>query len=212
MAQRQRGADIAHAEPLDAMLSHQEPLDENEQYRIIREFEDMQLSQTRTFRTIFGAGAALIAAFFLYAANEQAARPWEVRYTGELRTVVTSSGVVGAFLIQATALAAAAVGLLLRLPRPGERERGCLPVAGAARGALAAGALGAAAGAAYWCAALRRSIAKYGPEDGAHWDLLWLPLAPLAYVALCWFVMHSVASTGKEIEKLRKMTYNYKAV
>lgn len=220
MAPRQRGGGDAGgaadaAAPIEEMLAQQEPLDEAEQERIISEFEEMQLAQARTFRALFGAGAALGGAFFLYAAHEQAVRPWEVKYTGELRTVVTSGGVVTAFLIQAAALAAAAAALLRRLPRPGRAGRardGCLPGGAAPAAPLAAAAAGAAAAAAYWGAALRRSVVQYGPQDGAHWDLLWLPLAPLVYVGLCCYVSHSVAGTAKEIEKLRRMTYSYKKV
>jgi hypothetical protein len=194
---------------------------------VIREFEDMQASQARAYRALFGLGAAAFAAFFLHAAREQSVRPWEVRYTGELRTVADGGAVVAAFLVQAASLAAAAAALLARLP-PAPRSRaaalarlrggcggGCLPPAagGAAAGAaLAAAALGAAAGGAFWAAALRRSVRRYGWERGAHPELLWLPLGPPAYVGVCWLVLRSVAATGREIERLRQLTYTYKKV
>ncbi|KAI8476044.1 MAG: hypothetical protein J3K34DRAFT_516954 [Monoraphidium minutum] len=203
---------------VDAMLARDEPLDEQEQLQVIRDLESMQASQARWFRAVFGAGAAGGAAFFGYAARAQAARPWEVRYTGELRTVVSGGGVVAALLAQSAALAAAAAALLLRLPpRPGTAAAAGPapppPDGGApARRALAAAALAAAGAAAYWGGALARSLRRYGPDHGAHWDLIWLPLAPLAYVLLCWYVIRSVAGTRAEIDKLRRMTYSFKSV
>lgn len=213
---RQRGAANAgggmHSAPLDSMLSQDEPLDEHEQEQVIREFENMQISQARTFRAVFGGGALLCAAFFAWAANEQAVRPWEQRYTGELRTVVGARGAALSLAVQAAALGAAALGMLLRLPRPGEREHGCVPAGSAAWAALGSGACGAAGTAAYWGAALRRSVEKHGAELGAHWDLLWLPLAPLGYVLMCCYIMHSVGATAREVQRLKRMTYSFKKV
>ena len=61
----------------------------------------------------------LLCCFFSYACYTQAVAPWEVKYTGELRTVVSSQQVIGALLLQAAAAAAAAYGLLTDLPKRG---------------------------------------------------------------------------------------------
>ena len=68
------------------------------------------------------AGAALLASFFAYACYCQVVAPWEVKYTGELRTVVTSEQVICAFVLQGLAAAAVAYGLLVDLPKQGECE------------------------------------------------------------------------------------------
>jgi hypothetical protein len=209
MPPRQRGGASA---AIDQILGQDDPLDETEQRQLIAEFESLQLSQHRTFRTLFGTGAAAGGAFFLLAAHAQAVRPWETRYTGELRTVVSRRGAAAALLLQAAALLAAAAGLLLRLPRRGDRARGCAPAGAAAWGALGAAAAAAGGGAAYWGSALYRSRVKYGAERGAHPELLWLPLAPLAYVILCCYVLRSMAASGREVEQLKKMTYDFKKV
>lgn len=197
---------------VDTMLSQDEPLDEQEQQAVIREFEEMQLAQNRTFRAMFGAIALLAATFFAHAAYSQSIHPWEARYTGELRTVVQSRSVILILSLQAASLLLAALALLRRLPRKQQRERGCAPAGITTWALIAAAAAAAAAGAVYWAAALRRSVAKYGAELGAHWDLAWLPAAPLGYVMLCGYVVHSVTSTGREVEKLKRLAYNYKKV
>jgi hypothetical protein len=219
---RQRSGAAAAGAAIDSMLSQDGPLDEHEQQELIRGFEELQVSQARTFRAIFGAGAALGAAFFLYAAREQALRPWETRYVGELRPFVpggTAAAPAAALLLQAAALAAAAGALLARLPRAGRRDGGgtgdraaCVPGGRGSMAALAAGAAAAAGGALFWGAAMRRAWVKHGPELGAHWELLWLPLGPLACVALCHYVMRSAAATARDVERLRAMTYDYKKV
>lgn len=210
---------------IDALLAQDGPLDEHEQQQLIMEFEDLQVAQARAFRGMFGGGAALGAALCLYAAWLHWARPWEQRYTGELRTVVSHKGAGLVLLAQAAAHALAAAALLVGLPQcggcgaRGARARdGCMApgggggAAGKARWvALSAAALLATGAAAYWVAAIRASAARHGPA-GEHYDLLWLPLLPLALVGLCCYVMRSVAATAAEVDRLRRMTYDFKKV
>ena len=65
----------------------------------------------------------LLCCFFSYACYTQAVAPWEVKYTGELRTVVTSEQVISMFVLQAAAAAAVAYGLFVDLPKKGEERR-----------------------------------------------------------------------------------------
>ncbi len=69
------------------------------------------------------AGGIALCAFFLYACYCQITAPWEVKYTGELRTVVTSEQVISMFVLQAAAAAAVAYGLFVDLPKKGEERR-----------------------------------------------------------------------------------------
>jgi len=201
------------ASKVDQLLKHDEPLDEHEQQEVIAALEEQQLQQGRTFRRIYAAVALGLALFFLYAAIEQHQHPWEVRYTGELRPVTTERAVVGIFLLQAAALGAAALGLLMQLPAAGDRHsRACSAPGGYAR-LLVGASLGAAAiGCLYWSSALYQSIATYGSAVGAKWELLWLPLGPLGFCVLCSHLLYSLEGTSRELQELRKLAYDYKKV
>ncbi len=62
----------------------------------------------------------MLCAFFLYACYSQVTAPWEVKYTGELRTVVTTDQVITMFVLQALAAAAVGYGMLIDLPKQGQ--------------------------------------------------------------------------------------------
>jgi hypothetical protein len=153
-----------------------------------------------------------VSLFFLYASYQQHVHPWEVRYTGELRTVVGKHAVTFVLFVQAASMAWAALGLFWKLPKPGQIERGCMPASITAQAFLTSSVAGALSGCAFWGHAMRANILKHGYDLGATWELLWLPLGPLAYSLVCVWLMYSMVGTGKEVRDLRQMAYAYKKV
>jgi hypothetical protein len=180
--------------------------------QVISTLEAAAVQQARTFRRMFAALGLALAAFFTYAAIQQHLHPWEARYTGELRPVTTATSVVAMLGLQACALAACSWGLLLQLPKPWERSRTCMPPAQQSRMLVGGSVVGAAVGCLYWSAAMYHSIRTYGYAVGAKWELVWLPLGPLAYCLLCWSVLASLGTTSKELQQLHKLAYDYKKV
>jgi hypothetical protein len=199
---------------VEQLLQAEEPLDEHEQQQVIASLEEAAVQQARTFRRVFAVLALALAAFFAYAAVQQQQHPYETRYTGELRPVTSSAAVVGILVSQAAALAAAGLGLLLELPKAWEHSssRACLPPSQQPRLLVAASVLIASVGCMYWGAALHNSVQQYGYATGAKWELLWLPLGPLGYCTLCWYVLSSLGNTSKELQQLRKLAYDFKRV
>jgi hypothetical protein len=198
---------------MEQLLQAEEPLDEHEQQQVIASLEEAAVQQARTFRRVLAVLALALAAFFAYAAVQQQQHPWEARYTGELRPVTSSAAVVATLLSQAAALTAAGLGLLVELPRAWEHSsRACLPPGQQPRLLVASSVLLAFVGCLYWGAAMYSSIQKYGYATGAKWELLWLPLGPLGYCTLCWYVLSSLGSTSKELQQLRKLAYEFKKV
>lgn len=197
---------------MDALLSTPDPLDEQEQQQVIAELEAQAVLQARTFRRLCGGVALALATFFAYAAAQQQLHPWEQQYTGELRPVTSALSVATVLAVQASALATAGLGLLWGMPRPTDRGRGCIDPSQTSHVLLWASLAAAGVGFCYWGAAMYRSIAKYGHAVGAKWELFWLPLGPLAYCALCWQVLSSLAGTSRELAELRRLAYSHKKV
>eukprot|EP00195_Chlamydomonas_chlamydogama_P006784 CAMPEP_0202906008 /NCGR_PEP_ID=MMETSP1392-20130828/37021_1 /ASSEMBLY_ACC=CAM_ASM_000868 /TAXON_ID=225041 /ORGANISM="Chlamydomonas chlamydogama, Strain SAG 11-48b" /LENGTH=203 /DNA_ID=CAMNT_0049594345 /DNA_START=102 /DNA_END=709 /DNA_ORIENTATION=- len=175
---------------VDKILGNEGPLDTQEQERVIEEFEKLQLHHSRTWRVSFGLGALVLCLFFLHAGLSQHAYPWQLRYVGEFQSVVSHSGAVGMLLLQALGLGSTALAMLLGVPRPGDRERGCMPPALQNKLALLAGSCLTGVGAVYWSLKMREMVTRYG---AAGWkpELLWVPLAPLAWCLLCHYVVAS---------------------
>lgn len=199
---------------VDQLLSNAEPLDAHEQQEVIAALEEQQVQQALTFRRVYAVTALGLAAFFAYAALDQQFHPWEARYTGELRPVTSAAAVVAVLALQSAALLAAALGLLVELPARGNHSssRGCLPPAQQSRVLVGASLLAAGIGCFYWGSAMHHSIERYGRAVGAKWDLLWLPLGPLGYCALCWHLLDSLGRTSRELQQLRKLAYDFKKV
>ncbi|GLC35331.1 hypothetical protein PLESTB_000576400 [Pleodorina starrii] len=212
MRQRPRAEDKFIA--VDSLLGSEtrtEPLDEQEQEAVIREFEALSLQDHKRWRMVFGGGALAAGIFFLYAAWRQYVEPFGVRYTGELRSTIRADAATALLLLQSASLLASAGGLLTsKLPPPGDRAAGCLPFAVRHRAALWGGAGGAAVGAACWMVVLVRSVQIHGRKYGSHWELAWLPVGPLAACLLCCHVASMLAGTEREIQRLRGYRYRFK--
>ncbi|PNH08446.1 hypothetical protein TSOC_004971 [Tetrabaena socialis] len=194
---------------VDALIDARgEPLDEREQDSVIGEFVALSVEQHRTWRSVIGWGVLCAALFFAFAAWSQHVEPYGVRYTGELRSATRPHAVTAALGLQAVSLLAAAAALLANLPQrlpPDATLPSSSPPALAApwqRAALWGGVLGAAAGAAYWGAALH----------GSRLELLWLPAGPLVACLLAVYVTRMLADTGREIQRLQAYRYRYKKV
>jgi hypothetical protein len=200
------------ARALDRLLGSEEPLDQLEQEVVVEALAEQQFQQSHTYKLIFGLGAAGLAAFFMHAAYGQHVHPWEARYTGELRSVTSPKAVAWVLLLQGASLAAAAVAMLTQLPQRAARERCCMPADLRTKLCLGASAVGAAAAAVYWGAALVSSARVYGLEHGGHPELLWLPVGPLAFVLACMAVLQGLATTGKDLLELQRLQYNFKQV
>jgi hypothetical protein len=196
----------------DGLLAAGEPLDEHEQQAVIQQLQEEQLAQNRQFKLVFGTGAVLVAAFFAWAGWQQHAHPWEQRFTGELRTVTGQHTVTTVLFLQALSMAWAASALFTDLPQKGDRVRGCSAAGLATQAQLTASVACAATGALYWGHAMYANIQLHGPQLGAVWDLLWLPLGPLTYSCLCAYVVTMVSNTGKEVRELQRLSYQYKKV
>eukprot|EP00877_Chromochloris_zofingiensis_P010545 jgi/Chrzof1/5744/Cz16g14080.t1 len=207
MARQRRPAAV-----VDTLLTQAQPLDESEQQKVIEALQEQQLSQNRRFRAIFGTGALGLSLFFFCAATQQHAHPWEARYTGELRSVTQHQHVEAMLFLQGMAMLATAFGLLTQLPKKGEIDRGCMPAGSQIKAALWTGTAFALVGAVYWGTAWWRNYNKHGHIVGANWELLWLPFGPLTYSLICHHVIHTLTSTGQELQALQKMTYPLKAV
>ncbi|KAF8059655.1 S-adenosyl-L-methionine-dependent methyltransferase [Scenedesmus sp. PABB004] len=212
-----------HRPPPDAaaaLLADDAPLDAAEQDAVIAVLEAASAAQARGFRLALGALALLLAAAWAHGAAAQLARPWEARYTGELRPVCSARGAAAALAAQAAGLAAAGAALLWRLPpRDGgaaaaaRRGGGGAAPAELARGgaaALAAGGALTAGGALYWARALLASAARFGPVLGGHWELAWLPALPLAAVGAAGGAARMLASNAAELAALRALRYEFK--
>lgn len=187
-----------------------EPLDETEQEEVVVSFEDRALAEQRTWKRLFGAGTVALALFFLSAAVRQVVEPYGVRYTGELTSVTSHVAVVSVLALQGCALALVAASMLTGIPQRGERARICLPPSQQQQLLLRLGGVGCAVGAAYWGHALYAMIRKHGYEAGQHWELLWLPAAPLALALLCGYVTSVLKHMGQQVMELRKMKYRHK--
>lgn len=222
--------------PTDDLLLQDEPLDEEEQDAVISGLEAQAAAADAVFSGALCVLAALVAAFFLHAALQQARHPWTARYTGELRPVIGDGRAAAAALAaQGAGAAAAASALALsRLgcgasgpaPRPGRRGRGLSRDGQGARswsgargrgrpGALlplllAAGALLSGGGGAYWAAALRRAAAAHG--GAGVWPLVWLPLLPLLSAGGAAAAHASARGNAAELAALRRLRYDFKKV
>jgi hypothetical protein len=78
---RQRARVAGNYAAVDNLLgpdSRTEPLDEQEQEAVIREFEALSLQDHIKWRIVFGGGALLGGLFFLYAAFRQHVEPFGV--------------------------------------------------------------------------------------------------------------------------------------
>eukprot|EP00879_Flechtneria_rotunda_P008596 GHRR01009007.1.p1 GENE.GHRR01009007.1~~GHRR01009007.1.p1 ORF type:complete len:208 (+),score=40.84 GHRR01009007.1:590-1213(+) len=202
----------AKAAPVDQLLSEAGPLDEDEQQIVIVALEEQILQQNRIFKRLFAVSALLFSAFFLHAAYQQYKHPWEQRYTGELRPVTTHTAVVLVLFSQGSALFACAVALLVQLPRKGQRSQACMPASMQVQLLLGSAVGLASVGSLYWGSAMWHGIARYGRDIGEKWELLWLPLAPLGYCLLCCYIVWSIGSTGKDVQQLKRMAYEFKKV
>jgi hypothetical protein len=199
-------------QPASSLLAEEQPLDEQEQDAVLAELEQQQATTMWLFRLLFGVGAAALATFFVYAAWQQQAAPWQVRYTGELRTVTSQGGSVAALALQGAGLAAAAAALLAGLPGRGARARSCLPAPRHTWLLLAAAAAVTAGAGAYWAVALHANVRKWGRANGFHPELMWLPAGPVAYCLLCLYFTHSLSTTSQELQKLQRLRYRFKKV
>jgi hypothetical protein len=206
-SRQQRAAGVA-----DELLGAGDPLDEQEQQAVIQQLQEEQLAQNRQFKLVFGAGAVLVAAFFAWAGWQQHAHPWEQRFTGELRTVTGQHTVTTVLFLQALSMVWSASALFTDLPQKGDRVRGCSAAGLATQAQLTASVACAATAAVYWAHAMYANIQQHGPQLGAVWDLLWLPLGPLTYSCLCGYVVSMVSSTGKQLRQLQELSYQYKKV
>uniref|UniRef100_A0A7S0RNN8 Uncharacterized protein n=1 Tax=Chlamydomonas leiostraca TaxID=1034604 RepID=A0A7S0RNN8_9CHLO len=193
-------------------LASNGPLDEDEQEEIVQELELEQLRQTRLWRGCFGVGAMLMAVFFAWASWTQWAHPWSLRMTGELRAATHGNDVVAVLGVQAVALGAVSIALLRKLPKRGERERMCMPYSLSQKLLLGAGILGCAACASYWLSAHARMVQQFGSELGARWELIWVPLGPLAYSGVSLWAASVLARSGAAVAELRSFKYNHKKV
>jgi hypothetical protein len=197
---------------VDKLLNNDSPLDVHEQDEVVEVLEEEAVRQARFFRRVFAVLTLMVAAFFAYAAIQQQQHPWEFQFTGQLRPVTSQPTVVAVLGLQAVALGLGAAGLLVRLPKPWERCRTCMPPAQQSRFLVVASIFVAAVAGLYWGSALYRSVAKYGYDVGAHFDLIWLPLGPLGFCYLCWHVLSSLEGTYKELQDLKGLGYDYKKV
>ncbi|GAX84250.1 hypothetical protein CEUSTIGMA_g11673.t1 [Chlamydomonas eustigma] len=198
-------------EIVDQTLSQAGPLDTDEQERVIQEFEDIQLRNSRTWRICFGAVALLFSLLYFHAAISQQAHPWELRYIGEFQSVTHHTPAIAVLLLQATALGAAAFTMLSHIPRKHDRERGCLPVTSQQRLTLWAAVMMAASAAVFWSWKLYQMRLKYG-KAGGRWELVWVPLLPLIWIASCLYVCASLQSTANEVSRLKTYQYQHKKV
>jgi len=194
---------------VDGLLAQQGVLEEEQQEQIVREFELLQGQSARTWRAVFCVGAAFLAAAFFIMACEQHSLPWGQPVTGKLRaSKFSSSSMEVALAAQAIAMAGAVVGLYSGIPPRGAApERGCLP-ASIMQYMWLCLALAISCGCCvYWLAVHWKMVALFGVSLGARYSLLWVPLAPPAYILLCIWVIFSLSSTGKDVQDLKKLRY-----
>lgn len=194
------------------LLAESEPLDAEEQQAVISALEEQLLAQNRAFKLGFGATALILGMFFVHAAYQQQLHPWEAKFTGELRPVVGQSTAVAVLFCQGLGLIAAHLGLLTELPRRGERERACMPAGVRVHMLLCTAAAFSFIGFIYWSSALLAMVQRYSYSVGSKWELMWLPLLPFGYCLLCYYVMHSLQATGKDMQKLKRLQYDFKKV
>jgi hypothetical protein len=213
---------------VDRLLAEARPLDEQQQQQVIAALEAQQLASERLFAALFAALALAGAAFFGHAAASQALHPWEARYTGELRPVTSVHSTAGVLALQGVALALAGAALLAQRRAAGarspqrieqqqqrqqqqqQRQQPHQTVRAPPHVLLAAAAALAGVGAVYWGLAMQRTMAKYGPRLGAHWELLWLPLGPLVYCGVCGYCLHCFSGMRAELQQLRRLAYDLK--
>ncbi|EFJ42938.1 hypothetical protein VOLCADRAFT_107034 [Volvox carteri f. nagariensis] len=180
-----------------------EPLDEQEQEAVIREFEALSLQDHTRWRIVFGGGALVAGLFFLYAAWRQHVEPFGVRYTGELRSAIRADVATSVLLLQALSLVLSAGSLLTsKLPPAGHRAAdGGLPYTTRHRAVMRVGVAGAAVGAVCWTGVLIRMVHLHGRKHGSHWELSWLPLGPLIACLLCGHVASMLTDTEQEAQE-----------
>eukprot|EP00882_Tetradesmus_deserticola_P023037 GHRQ01025068.1.p1 GENE.GHRQ01025068.1~~GHRQ01025068.1.p1 ORF type:complete len:209 (+),score=73.89 GHRQ01025068.1:215-841(+) len=196
----------------DQLLADDQPLDAEEQAAVVAALEEQQLQQNRAFKLTFACISLALGAFFLHASLQQRLHPYETRFTGELRPV-TSSGTVAAMLfLQGLSLLAAAAGLVKELPKRGDKERACMPAGVQVWVLLDVAVALASIACLYWSAALWASVQKYGWAVGAQVELVWLPLLPLAVCLLCCYVVNSIQVTARDVQRLRRLQYDFKKV
>eukprot|EP00775_Hariotina_reticulata_P005362 gene5361-5597_t len=59
---------------------------------------------------------------------------------------------------------------------------------------------------------LQASVQRFGMENGAHWELLWLPFGPPMLAGLCWYVDCTIEATAHEVQQLKWLMYDHKKV
>eukprot|EP00249_Psilotum_nudum_P011816 c23401_g1_i1 orf=118-693(+) len=163
-----------------------ELLDTEEQEKIVRSFELSHQRQSFVWRGIFTLFAASFGAFFIYSAYQQAISPWNTRYHSYFIDEMNEGIVIMADLIEAAAFVIIAWGVLTK--------RTYLIWASFKFG------LGLALFWLYYI--LRLSI--------IHWNILWIPLGPSMFAAVCLYVNHLLLETENEMEAIRSSIYHFK--
>lgn len=155
------------------------------------------------WKSVFGVVSLVLGMFFLVTGTRQVLTPWEIRITGEFRTVTSSGPLVAVLLLQAWGLFLLGVGLIASRGIPGSTKW--------LRRALAVAHTSGVVGACYWLSAMTRKAQRYGRHH-FDWEFLWLPLGPIAYSLVCQNVVHSLSTTNKEVQELRGSMYRLKKV
>lgn len=197
---------------VSSLLAEDAPLDVSEQQQIIKDLEQEQENQQK-WKLVFAAVVGTFGSWLVYAGIQQHVHPYEQRYTGELQAVTEAKTAAAMLLVQGAALLISCCGLLAGLRRRRGSPESCMQSAGTGHNTLlAAAAATTLVGWGYWCWALWQSIQRFGMENGAHWELLWLPFGPPMLAGLCWYVDYSIEATGHEVEQLKRLMYDHKKV
>lgn len=208
-------------------LFNEEELDGAEQWEIVTALERTHAAQSRSWRLIFGVLGAALGGLLLYFAVHQALNPWRShRHHSAFHRTMPSLGVCAAEAISGLTCIASAAALLVRsIARPGgklpevaiegvERLRRRTGVHGWSVSKMeqsfaGLSVTGAAVMAVLWGSALSISFANKRVVSGQVVRLLWLPIAPLGYTLLVWYILRSMQRTEAELKALRTQMYTF---
>jgi predicted permease len=202
---------LRKSDVISSLLAEDTPLDVSEQQQIINGLEQEQEKQHK-WKLVFAALAGTLGCWFLYAAIQQLMYPYQQRYTGELQAVTAARPAAVVLLVQGAALLMSCCGLLAGLLTRSSFPGSCAPRAGTGHCTLLAAIAATLTGCFYWSWALWQSVQRFGMENGAHWELLWLPYGPSVLAGLCWYVDFSIEATGHEVQQLKRLMYDHKKV
>ncbi|XP_072973729.1 uncharacterized protein [Typha angustifolia] len=175
----------------DRIHEDSQPMDTQEQEEMIRSFERKHAQQSRTWRGVFAGFLLGYVGVLIYSIYQQVWFPWELQYHAYFMDEMLPWMVIIADWIGVLACLLAVKGLLHKSSSSKKWMRYSIYTSLLVT--------------VFWLYYML-SLPKF------HWNIIWLPFAPLSGAAMCFYVDHLLLESLEDIGKLRGYMYNYKAL